>query len=96
MMQSFVPPSPSDLLSAEELANVVGIRPYLIERMVRLELISPATARPQRAFTPSVVPQVRKLVRLHYQLEVSWSSMGLVLELLKRIDDLESRLNDAT
>lgn len=84
-------PAEGELLTVAELAHVVGIRRQVIERIVRLELIRPARVQPEPAFGLSIVPRVRKLVRLHYQLEVSWSSMELVLHLLDRIDELESR-----
>ena len=81
-------------LTASELASLVGVREQVVRRMVRLELIQPRRSTPEWRFTPELVPRVRRLVRLHYQLEVSWSSMPMVLDLLDRIEILEARLRD--
>lgn len=85
------PREPTEL-TLGELAYLVGIREQVVRRMVHYELIQPDRRTPEWCFRPEVVPRVRRLVRLHYQLEVSWSSMPLVLELLGRIDELEQRI----
>jgi hypothetical protein len=87
-------PGESEQLTLHELAGLVGIRRQFIERMVRLELIRPVRRDPEVVFTPAVVPRVRKVIRLHYQLEVSWSTMELVLQLLDRIEEMERRLGE--
>lgn len=79
-------------LTPRDLACLVGIRTRVIERMVRLELLEPVTDAPEPLFPPDTVRRARRLVRLHHQLGVSWSSMELVLDLLDRIDALEREL----
>ena len=77
-------------LSLEQLALLTGTRIQVVKRLVAFELIYPQR---QNKFEVEVLPKVRKLLRLHYDLGVSWSSMGLVLELLEKIAALEGKLD---
>jgi len=43
-------------------------------------------------FTPEVVGVIGKAVRLRYQLGINWAGVGLVLDLLERIGQLESEI----
>ena len=40
----------------------------------------------------SVIPRLRKIVRLHYDLGIGWNSIGIVLDLLSRIEELENNV----
>ena len=79
-------------LTIHEVAFIVGTRERVIERLIMLELIQPAEIEPQPCFSPEILPRLRRLMRLHDQLGISWTSMELVLELMERVDDLETRL----
>ena len=79
-------------LTIHELAFMTGTRKRVIERLVSLELIQPAKEKPQPCFSPEILPRLRRLMRLHDQLGISWTSMELVLELMERVDYLETRL----
>jgi len=79
-------------LSIKEFAYVVGTRQRVVERLVALELIQPAQSDPKVLFHPKQAHAVKKLIRLHTQLGVSWSSMELVVNLMDRIDDLEKEV----
>jgi chaperone modulatory protein CbpM len=83
--------SGSSLLTVGEVAFLTGASPRLIARIIRLDLVHPAETRPEPRFPVSVVPRVRRMLRMHRQLEVGWTSMALVLELLDRIEKLEDR-----
>jgi len=81
-------------VTIRELAFLAGTRTRIIERLVTLELLQPARERPEPVFPSRAAHRVRKLMRLHFQLGVSWTSMPLVLELLERIEQLEDRLGE--
>ena len=83
-------PDRSELLSREELAFLAGIHYRLVDRLVSLDLIEPAESVPEPVFYADVVPRVRRLIELHTQLGVSWTSMEFVLTLMERIEVLES------
>jgi hypothetical protein len=87
---------PEQLLTVHDLACLTGTAARLIERMVSLDLIEPTRNRPQPCFRSDALARVRKIRRLHVELGVSWSSMGVVLDLLERIEELESGVGPDT
>lgn len=77
-------------LTVREVAFLSGTKPQVISRITRLDLLRPAVDDPEPRFPPSVVPRVRRMLRIHRQLEVGWTSMALVLDLLDRIEELKT------
>jgi chaperone modulatory protein CbpM len=80
-----------DLLSMAELAWLAAATPQMISDLLEWDLVAPCERDPEPWFAVEVLPQVRKVVRLHRDLNVSFCSMGLVLDLLERIEELERR-----
>ncbi|MBU0715535.1 MAG: chaperone modulator CbpM [Verrucomicrobia bacterium] len=80
-----------DLLSLAELACLAGATPQMISDLLEWDLVAPCERDPEPWFAMEILPQVRKAVRLHRDLGVSFCSMGLVLDLLERIEELERR-----
>jgi len=85
--------SRDNLLTLFEAAGQAQVHPELLEKMVDLGLIEPEQTQPQMLFAPQVVGDICRAMRLHYQLGVNWAGVGLVMDLLERISDLESELN---
>lgn len=83
---------PGDMLTVRDLSCVTGLSARTLQRLIALEVIEPDERTPEPCFRTEVVLHVRRVRRLHVELGVSWSSMPLVLELLERIEQLESRL----
>ena len=81
------------LLSVEEVAFLSGTTVQVLSRITRLELVRPAKDEPELAFSPAVLPRLRKMLRVHRQLEVSWTSMALVLDLLDRVEELKTEVS---
>ena len=85
-------PMDSDqVLSIRELAYITGTNQRIIQRLVSFELVRPLRTDPEVCFHAIDIHRVRRLVRLHSQLGVSWSSMDLVIDLLDRIEELEKQ-----
>jgi DNA-binding transcriptional MerR regulator len=80
----------ADFMSLDELAERCGLRPESVRRFVRLGLID-AEETTER-FAPETTVRVQRIVRLRQDLGVNYSGIGVVLELLERIDVLEARL----
>ncbi len=78
-----------DLLSLAELAWLAGATPQMIGDLLEWDLVAPCERDPEPWFAVEVLPQVCKAVRLHCDLGISFCSMGLVLDLLERIEELE-------
>jgi len=80
----------------DEIAAAAGMHPGLVERFFHLGLIDPVafTVSQEPLFAESTVAVVRKIRRLRRQLGINYVGIGVVLELLERIDELESRLRE--
>jgi len=82
-------------ISAREVVSRCGIHPGLLDRFVRLGLVD-TVGRDRRSgewfFSMEAVPRIRKIMRLRRDLGINYPGIAVVLELLRRIEDLESRL----
>ena len=85
---------PGDMLTVHDLSCVTGLSERIIQRLMSIEVIEPDERTPEPYFRTEVVVRVRRIRRLHVELGVSWSSMPLVLDLLRRIEELESHVTD--
>lgn len=82
-------------LSITEVAARCGVHPDLIERFVYLGLIDPIDGEEEYLRFPlEVVPLVHKIIRLRNHLGINYAGIGLVLELMNRIEKLESQLQE--
>jgi hypothetical protein len=80
-----------NLVTLQELAFLAGTSRRAIERLVGFEIIEPIRTEPERVFSVEVLPRVTRVLRIRQTLGVSWSSLGLVLDLIERIEILESK-----
>ena len=80
-----------EYITARELALMARTRTRTIERLVYLELVRPVKKEPELQFKSDVVPQIRRMLRLHVELGVGWTSMDVVLKLLDRVERLEQQ-----
>ena len=81
------------LMGHEEFARRCGLHPELLRRFVALGLL-PAVrdADGARWFAPAQVPAVARLLRLRAGLPLNYAALGLVVDLLDRITELETAL----
>lgn len=82
----------SQKISIRELSECCGIEVEHLYEFYRLGLIDPLAASPELIFDCGTVLKVKKIVRLRQDLGVNLSSMGLVLDLLERVERLEREL----
>src|SRR3954447_11787292 len=77
-------------LSLDSYARITGVHPELVRRLVTLGLLEiTRDAEGHLSFEPSQVRQMATIQRLHLRLNLTYSSLGLVMDLLDRISDLE-------
>jgi DNA-binding transcriptional MerR regulator len=73
------------------------VHPGLIERFVNLGLVDPHR-RDQEAgewlFESETLMLVEKILRLRNDLGINYSGIGVVLDLLDRIEELEARIGE--
>lgn len=81
----------SPRLSLDSFAARAGLHPELIRRYVALGLL-PAVcdAAGQLWFVPADLALVARIRRLHADLGINYAALGLVLDLLERIHQLEA------
>lgn len=77
-----------------ELAYCSGCTPDTIMKLLEHDLLAPARSVPEVRFAPGTVERVRRIRRIEMELEVGYPAMGLVLELLERIDRLERMVGE--
>jgi DNA-binding transcriptional MerR regulator len=82
-------PGAGRLLTVSELAQLVQLHPNMIDCLVDLALVDPAANEPEVLFHDTVVPRIWKIMRLRRDLGINWKGMGVVLDLLDRIEELE-------
>jgi chaperone modulatory protein CbpM len=78
-------------MSVEVFAQAAGLHPEMVARYVRLGLLD-ATFDPSGAalLAPDQLARVARIQRLRTGLSVNYAALGLVMDLLDRIDNLEA------
>ncbi|PPJ02113.1 MerR family transcriptional regulator [Nocardia nova] len=78
-------------LSPEAFAERTGLHPDLARRLVALGLLDAhRDAAGEMSFEPSEVANAARIQRLRTGLGLNYSAIGLVLDLLDRIEKLEA------
>jgi hypothetical protein len=83
-----LPPAGS-LLPRDELGKLTQVHPELIEKFLEWRLVEPVQTDPDILFPDSAVPRILRIVRLRRDLGINWAGIGVVLDLLDRIETLE-------
>jgi len=79
-----------------EVAYRAGLHPELIDRFIRLGLIefSDRTDDGELIFDSEVIPILRRIIRLRNELGVNYAGVGVILELMSRLEALEARVRE--
>jgi MerR family transcriptional regulator, heat shock protein HspR len=83
-------------LTLSEVASCCGVHPELIGRFVTLGLLDPVgrSADHELLFEAGAVPLLRKILRLRNQLGINYAGIGVVLELISRIEEMEAHIRE--
>jgi hypothetical protein len=76
-------------LDLETFSRAVGIHPDLVRRLVALGLLEPAPEPGGLSFDRDQLGAAARIRRLHERLALNYAAIGLVMDLLDRIADLE-------
>ncbi|MDQ3762154.1 MAG: chaperone modulator CbpM [Actinomycetota bacterium] len=80
-------------LSLEQFALAAGLHPQHVRRLVVLGLLDPLTdAGGRLEFPPNQLTVVARVQRLRTGLGLNYAAVGVVLDLLARIEELEAAL----
>ncbi|MGX1773573.1 chaperone modulator CbpM [Nocardia brasiliensis] len=77
-------------LRLDEFARCCGLHPSLVRRLVALGLLDGARDGTDLRFEPSAVAIAARIQRLRSGLGLNYAAIGLVLDLLDRIEELEA------
>jgi DNA-binding transcriptional MerR regulator len=78
-------------MQLDAFASRCGLHPDMVRRLVALGLVPcQHDARGDLWFEPSALATVARIQRLRTGLGLNYAAIGLVLDLLDRIDELES------
>ena len=93
MAYALVRSNPPARLSLDAFAAAAGMHPDLLRRLVRLGLLDPyLDTAGQLWFPPAQLAQLARATRLRAGLGLNYAALGLVLDLLTRIEELEATL----
>lgn len=80
-------------LPLDAFADAAGLHPDLVARLVALGLVEVTTGPTgPPGFPVRELATVARIRRLHDDLTLNYAAVGVVLDLLDRIDELEDRL----
>ncbi len=82
------------LISLNELAGLTGVNRDLIHHLVKLGILSPVAeiSDTEMLFRYNAILLLKKIIRLKTQLGLNYNGVGLAMELLDRINRLETEL----
>ena len=84
-------------LSTDAFAAAAGLHPDLISRLVALGLLEPHVDElGNRCFAQAQLIRLAQIRRLHAGLPLNYEAVGIVLDLLTRIDELQAQLRRRT
>jgi chaperone modulatory protein CbpM len=84
--------APLPALTLPQFAAAAGLDPHMVARLVALGLLD-AHRGPAGVLLPATqVPRAGRIVRLRAGLGLNYTAVGVVLDLLDRIDELEAAL----
>jgi hypothetical protein len=81
-------------LTVEQFAAVTGLHPGLVARLVALGLLDTHLGPADRVLlAPTQVARAARIMRLRAGLGLNYTAVGVVLDLLDRIHELEAALH---
>ena len=82
-----------DGLPVLQFAAACGLHPVMVARLVRLGLLDARTDAGGASVLPAAqIARAARIMRLRTGLGLNYTALGLVLDLLERVDDLEAAL----
>lgn len=84
-------------IGEEELCARLSIGPELLDLCQQWDIIQPShtTSEGKLMFSHHTLDRLVSGLRLHRDLGVNWEGIGIVLDLLDRIQELESKLKES-
>ena len=89
-------PTATAYLTITEVAHSCDVHPDLVRRLVALGLLDPAgpDVDEELLFEAGTVLLLRKILRLRHDLGINYAGIGVVLELMARMERMEERIRE--
>jgi DNA-binding transcriptional MerR regulator len=82
------------LLTLEDLASAAGLRPELVDTLVRFRLVEPkANTGSCPLFSVSSVERLGRILRLRHDLGVNLAGVRVILDMAERIENLQREID---
>ena len=81
-------------MGVQQFAAAAGIDPYMVTRLVALGLLDADSGPAGAVLAVTQVPRAARIVRLRAGLGLNYTAVGVVLDLLDRISELEAALRE--
>lgn len=85
-------PVAGELVSVKELARLSRVHPEMVAQLVDWGLVEPEIREPELLFSEAVVPRIWRILRLRRDLGINLAGIGVVLELLDKIESMEREI----
>jgi DNA-binding transcriptional MerR regulator len=82
-----------ELMTVQELARLSRVHPEMVAQLVEWGLVEPEIYKPEMLFAETVIPGIWKILRLRQDLGINLAGIGVVLELLDRIEGMEREID---
>lgn len=88
-------PEPSEFVAWAQLVELTSIKPGQVNELIELGWIKPTrTGAEEYLFRLRDVYRIHKLMRLVHDLEISFNSGSLIVDLLDRVEELEKEVEE--
>jgi len=85
-------PVAGELITVQELARLSRVHPEMVAQLVEWGLVEPEISKPEMLFAETVIPRIWKILRLRQDLGINLAGIGVVLELLDKIESMEREI----
>lgn len=80
-------------LTLEDLAQAAGVHPATVVKLVELGLVEFRGRIDQPLFSRREVSRLHRMIRLRRDLGINWAGLGLVIDLLETVENLEKEIS---
>jgi chaperone modulatory protein CbpM len=88
-------PVKSELISFAQIVEFTGVHPARLGELIEFGFVSPATTRGGNfLFNTRDIYRLRKFERLARDLELPLYGVGIIVELIERIEHLETKVRE--
>ena len=82
-----------NLIPIDQLCGVYEIPRSFIDDLCSYELVEVVDMNKERYIPQDHIKNIEKMMRLHFDLDINYEGLDVVMHLLERIDELEKEVN---